>query len=225
MSDDNQILQVDQLLQNIIGSLNQLALSTDKNDQALFSKGADFLRISVYQANINVEVELGSGQRRESLRILSKGDTIIATDDFTLGQHIPAGSEVGICGAITAPILRNTPEFASLVKNTNPLISFKDEEGTGADRMMSKRLAEKMNTLAGLVNAEWVGIQLRVTEAWDEQNEHTEGSLHYEGRAADITTAPQDGAKLGRLARLAVNAGFDWVWYEDSSHVHVAVKS
>ena len=145
-------------------------------------------------------------------------------DDLTLHQHIPNKSETDASGAMTHKIRRTDPEFKRLVSNTNPLIVFKNEEHTGADRMMTPRLSDRLDKLATLVAAEWSGMKLRITEAWDEDNEHSGASLHYEGRAADLTTSPLDPGKLGRLARLAVNAGFDWVFYENNAHVHVSVK-
>lgn len=147
-----------------------------------------------------------------------------ASNELELGQKVPDDSEINVCGAITKKIKRTDSEFATLVDNTNADIVFKDEEGTGADRMMAHDLKSGLDALAPLVAAEWSGVKLRVTEAWDEDNEHAGDSLHYEGRAADITTSPVDGNKLGRLGQLAVDAGLDWVYFENSAHVHVSVK-
>lgn len=145
------------------------------------------------------------------------------SSSLALGQKVPNKNEVDVVGAITAKVVRGTPEFNALVENTNPDIVFKDEEGTGADRMMTPRLKSKLNDLAELVKKEWPGKNLRVTEAWDESNEHAATSTHYEGRAADITVSDQDNGKLGRLAQLAVDAGLEWVYYENAVHVHVSM--
>lgn len=144
---------------------------------------------------------------------------------FRLGEHVPDTSEAASVGAIERPVQRGSRAFAALVRCDDPRIVFKDEEGTGADRMMTRRLRTHLVRLAGLVESRWSGLELRVTEAWDENGEHGPESLHYEGRAADVTTSDVDAAKLGWLARLAVDAGFDWVYFEDTSHVHVSVRA
>lgn len=141
-----------------------------------------------------------------------------------VGQHVPDAPEVDVSGALSSPIERGAPRFSKLVRCGDPHIVFKDEEKTGADRMMSPRLRSRLERLSRLVREHWKGVELRVTEAWDENHEHGPRSLHYAGRAADLTTSDLDPGKLGTLARLAVDAGFDWVFYEDQSHVHASVR-
>lgn len=142
---------------------------------------------------------------------------------LNLGEHVPAAAEFVAVGRIDGPVRRGDGRFASLV-SYHPEIIFKDEEGTGADLLMVPRLVGELAILACLVRREWPGVKLRVTDGWDEQMEHHPGSTHYEGRAADLTTSDRDTGKLGRLAGLAVEAGIDWVYYENAQHVHVSVK-
>jgi hypothetical protein len=158
---------------------------------------------------------------------LPEGPTLVkdrARQRLSVRQHYPNADERSAVGPLAGRVLRGSPAFQRLVRCDSPLIVFKDEEGSGADRMMTPRLRTRLLALARMVPQEWEGVRLRVTEAWDERGEHGKGSIHYEGRAADLTTSDLDPSKLGRLGALAVQSGFEWVFYEDPTHIHVSVR-
>lgn len=222
------------LVKQTLQSFGEAETSSRDAGRLFFPDGIGLIELKVSIGNASAELKVASAPSSLETRITAeKGSApescreaglFFAADDLQKGDKVPNTSETQASGAIAKKVKRTDPEFEDFVNNSNNKIIFKDEEGTGADRMMTQSLSDKLTTLADAVSNEWSNVKLRVTEAWDEDDEHAGNSLHYEGRAADLTTSPIDPAKLGRLGRLAVKAGFDWVWFENSAHIHVSVR-
>jgi len=157
------------------------------------------------------------------------------------GQHISADgdteiSESGAVGRMACQIKRDSCAFNRLVGKVDPSIIFKQEE-TGPyaveDLLVHPAMVQPLTRLSKLVQAEWDGaVQLRVTDAYDSLLSHDPPeslpadrySLHYEGRAADLTTWPVDTSLYPRLCALAVCAGFDWV-HNEATHCHASIRA
>jgi hypothetical protein len=106
------------------------------------------------------------------------------------------------------------------------------------DYLMDPAAAASLARLSELVAREWhdpltggPAFRLRVTEAFDSMHEHSARSTHYQGRANDLTLSPVPAATgdarrafYGRLSRLAVCAGYDYVLFENQAHVHASVR-
>jgi hypothetical protein len=218
------------VLEGIVAALKSLPETSDRS--TWFPRGIDLVQLGVDVKCGRVDVIISGGPapgaassfaaqaRLQGLPTLD----LLAGGDLKPGEMVPNRSERSAIGGATTVIKRGTPEFGALVSNTNPNVVFKDEEGTGSDRMMTMKLSARVDALAALVAQEWTGTRLRITEAWDENMEHGTNSVHYEARAIDMTTMPVDGSKLGRLGRLAVNSGFEWVFFENALHVHASMS-
>lgn len=157
------------------------------------------------------------------------------------GQHISlSGSytetQTSAAGPMVCRIAPGSCGYPYLVGDLNPNIVYKREEQPPFDQediLMHPAMILPLSRLSNLVLEEWGGeVRLRVTDAYDSLLEHDLAqldesrkiSLHFEGRAIDLTTLPVDRTRYGRLCALAHCAGFDWVMNE-GDHCHAAVKA
>lgn len=111
----------------------------------------------------------------------------------------------------------------------------KDPEDDECDHSIHAAMEIPFRRLANLVSA--AGWQLRVQEGYRATGIHADKSLHKQGRALDLTVERLGETKLTpfeklaayeALAKLVWQAGFDWVYYENSRgsgpHIHASVR-
>ncbi|XP_031561240.1 protein dachsous-like [Actinia tenebrosa] len=147
--------------------------------------------------------------------------TLYAARIFNRGEIHPAGKdEISTCGNIRDVIQRNSARFRKiLVRNTNSEIVFLNDDS----RRMTARAKSKLDVLATRVSARWGGRKVKVLKAWTDTVVPGTISLHYEGRAVRLVVDDNDVGKLGELAGLAEQAGFDWIQYTRNNYVHASV--
>ncbi|GAB4414938.1 MAG: hypothetical protein Fur0044_09860 [Anaerolineae bacterium] len=161
--------------------------------------------------------------------------------NLAIGEHISAsGSYTETERLASTPMLchleRDSCGYNQLVGILDPTLKFKQEETPPFDTedfLMHPAMILPLTRLNHLVQTEWGGaFQLRITDAYDSLLEHdppesepsTRYSLHYEGRAIDLTLWPVDQSQYGRLCTLAHCAGFDWVLNE-GTHCHASIRA
>lgn len=111
-----------------------------------------------------------------------------------------------------------------------------NDRDTEDDHTMHAAMELPFRRLVNLAAQQTPEFQLRVQECFRPSGIHAAKSLHCEGRALDLTfgrdNAPLPAARRNdayeKLAILCWQAGFDWVYYENSRgtgpHIHVSVR-
>lgn len=168
-------------------------------------------------------------------------DALCSIPELDTGIHISASgsyteTQTEAAGPMICRIERGSCAYERLIGNLDGAIVFKREETPPYDEediLMHPAMLGPLTRLNELVQQEWNGeVQLRVTDAYDSLLEHhlfqpdenKRVSLHFEGRAIDLTTYPVNRDLYGRLCALAHCAGFDWV-HNEEDHCHAAISA
>lgn len=166
---------------------------------------------------------------------------LCAGGDLPAGLHLSAGgsytqTQTEAVGPPVCRIERGSCAYYHLVGNLDGSIIFQGEEEPpfdDEDILMHPAMVLPLSRLNALVQEEWSGAyQLRITDAYDSLLEHhlsqpdpnRRASLHFEGRAIDLTLWPRDLSQYGRLCMLAHCAGFGWV-HNEGNHCHAAIQA
>lgn len=164
-----------------------------------------------------------------------------AQPDLSIWTHLSASgsytqTQTEAVGPPLCRIERGSCAYHLLVGNLDGSIIFQGEEEPpydGEDSLMHPAMLLPLARLNELVKAEWgEAYQLRVTDTYDSLLEHhlnqpdlsRRASLHFEGRAIDLTLWPRDLSQYGRLCALAHCAGFGWV-HNEGNHCHAAIEA
>lgn len=173
---------------------------------------------------------------------------------FLVGDSIPNTTETEASGAIRDVIAPNCPQYAQLVNNSNPLVSFIDDP-LGQSNRMSVRLSTKLDVLAQSIRTvatslgvpagvpvlvrELLPLHLisacglrfvmqEVTQAYRFPPANpSDASLFNEGRALLVSFPPTPvgtNPSTSELMRFAAGAGFDYAHFVNPTTLHLSVR-
>lgn len=149
-----------------------------------------------------------------------------APASFPPDSNLPRGKEIYAAGPIDLRHFNPTNELVRFEDKRVWFESDHDKVVDEDDHMIHRAVEVPLKRLVNL--AEKKRGTLKVHEAYraSEKNKiHLDTSLHCEGRALDLTS---ETLSLSELAKLAWQAGFDFVLYEkprkSGVHLHCSVK-
>lgn len=157
--------------------------------------------------------------------------------DAKTGAFRRPASELATSGPIWGRISRGTPDFDRLAsiqgvwQESGRTFSLPDPVPyAGDDWRVDDLLVPAVTKLTELIELaqdqdRFKSTLLSLNDAFDEEGDHSNSALHYEGRAVDIQA--DQGEMMEKLTGLALLAGFDFAWNEwDSkvkrSHLHAS---
>lgn len=144
---------------------------------------------------------------------------------------------------VNAECLRNVQSLVGanydLVDKSYGGANRRDDEGTLMSQEAAAALAKVVGEVAEIGDGSY---RLWLNGAWDSsQTKHDGGSFHYTGAAVDLALCRvgadgkchvkeakdkvTDPALLGQVPGLLLKYGFNWVWYEDTRHIHASISS
>ncbi|MFT5125742.1 MAG: hypothetical protein ACI9TH_001667 [Kiritimatiellia bacterium] len=138
---------------------------------------------------------------------------------FPLNKRWPANVETSISKAIDKVSFDPKRDLIHIDDDRVWWESDNDTGDTEDDHMLHWAMEDPFRRLVELM--EQAGGKLKVQDVYRAEGVHAPKSLHKQGRAMDLTTANPDVVSLGRLAKLCVASGFDWVYFEAKGGLHI----
>ena len=145
---------------------------------------------------------------------------------FPPDSNLPRGKEIFASGPIDLATFNPTNE---LVRFEDPRVWFDSDNKRHADEddhLIHRAVEVPLRRLVNLLEKKKGTLKVQdAYRAADKNKIHLASSLHCEGRAVDLTC---EKVSLGDLAKLAWQAGFDFVLYEKPKksgvHLHCSMK-
>ena len=144
---------------------------------------------------------------------------------FPPDSNMPLGKEIYASGPIDLTTFNPTNDVVRFVDTRVWFDSDNKTNPAEDDHIIHRAVEVPLKRLVNLLEKKDAKAKLKVHDAYRPTGIHMERSLHREGRAIDLTC---EGISLSELAKLAWQAGFDWVYYEkpksSGEHLHCSVK-